>query len=80
VRTLYAGADVDEKLAILRKYNVEYVVVGDLERVYPTPNNECTPGGSEAGIAAFAQMVGSSLEEVFSQDGTTIYRVLPVSA
>ncbi len=80
VRTLYTSAHVDEKVAILRKYNVAYVVVGDLERVYPTPNNECTAGGSAAGIAAFDQMVGSSLEEVFSQDGTTIYRVLPVSA
>jgi uncharacterized membrane protein len=80
VRTLYTSADVAEKDAILRKYNVAYVVVGDLERVYPTPNNECTPGGSAAGIAAFDQMVGSSLEEVFSQDGTTIYRVLPVAA
>jgi uncharacterized membrane protein/4-amino-4-deoxy-L-arabinose transferase-like glycosyltransferase len=77
VRTLYTSADVAEKEAILRKYNVEYVVVGDLERIYPIPNNECTPGGSEAGIAAFDQMVGSTLEEVFSQDGTTIYRVLP---
>ena len=80
VRTLYTSANVDEKVAILRKYNVEYVVVGDLERVYPTPNNECTPGGSDEGIAAFDQMVGSSLQEVFSQDGTTIYRVLPAAA
>jgi uncharacterized membrane protein len=80
VRTLYTRADVDEKEAILRKYNVAYVVVGDLERVYPAPNNECTPGGSATGIAAFDQMVGSSLEQVFSQDGTTIYRVLPISA
>ncbi len=80
VRTLYTSANVDEKAAILRKYHVAYVIVGDLERVYPTPNNECTPGGSAEGIAAFDQMLGSSLEEVFSQDGTTIYRVLPVAA
>jgi hypothetical protein len=80
VRSLYTSANVAEKEAILRKYNVEYVVVGDLERVYPIPNNECTPAGSEAGIAAFDQMVGTSLEQVFSQDGTTIYRVLPAAA
>jgi uncharacterized membrane protein/4-amino-4-deoxy-L-arabinose transferase-like glycosyltransferase len=80
VRTLYTSPSVDEKEAILRKYNVEFVVLGDLERIYPSPNNECTPGGSAAGIAAFDQMVGSSLEEVFSQEGTTIYRVLPISA
>ena len=80
VRTLYTSPNVEEKVAILRKYNVAYVVIGDLERAYPTPNNECTPGGSAAGIAAFGHMVGSSLEQVFSQDGTTIYRVLPVAA
>ena len=80
VRTLYTSPSVDEKEAILRKYNVEFVVLGDLERIYPSPNNECTPKGSTTGIAAFDLMVGSSLEEVFSQEGTTIYRVLPISA
>lgn len=79
VRTLYTSADTAEKDAILRKYRVAYVVVGDLERVYPTPDNACTPGGSAAGIAAFDRMVGTSLEEVFSDEGTTIYRVLPVT-
>ena len=80
VRTLYTSADVAVKEAILRKYIVAYVVVGDLERVYPRPNNECTPDSSDAGIAAFDQMVGVSLEQVFSQDGTVIYRVLPAAA
>ncbi|MFT4039794.1 MAG: DUF2298 domain-containing protein, partial [Thermomicrobiales bacterium] len=78
VRTLYTSPDVAEKEAILRKYRVEYVIVGDLERVYPTPNNECTPGGSAEGIAALESMAGTALDEVFSQDGTTIYRVRPL--
>ena len=78
VGRLYATSDPAEKLAILHRYNVEYVVVGDLERLYPVSNNECTPSGSAAGIAAFDQMVGSSLDVAFAAEGTTIYRVRPV--
>jgi len=78
VRTLYTSSDIDEKAAILRRYNVEYVVVGDLERVYPVANNECTPSGSKAGIEAFDAMVGTTLEVAHGSRGTTIYRVLPV--
>ena len=77
VRTLYTSADAELKESILRKYQVGYVVVGELERLYPLANNECTPTGSTEGIAAFDAMIGTSLEEVFSSDGTTIYRVLP---
>jgi len=78
VRTLYTSPDIDEKTSILRRYNVEYVVVGDLERVYPVADNECTPTGSEAGIEAFDAMVGTTLEVAYASRGTTIYRVLPV--
>ena len=80
VRTLYTTADVAEKEAILRRYNVEYVVVGELERLYPVANNECTPTGSAAGIAAFDAMIGSTLEVAHAAAGTTIYRVLPITA
>jgi YYY domain-containing protein len=78
VRTLYTSPDPDEKAAILRKYNVEYVVVGDLERVYPVNDNDCTPSGSQAGIEAFDAMVRTTLEVAHASRGTTIYRVLPV--
>jgi uncharacterized membrane protein len=78
VRTLYTSPDPDEKEAILRRYNVEYVVVGDLERVYPIADNDCTPSGSQAGIEAFDAMVGTTLEVAHTSRGTTIYRVLPV--
>jgi YYY domain-containing protein len=79
VGTLYTSPDTDEKASILRRYNVEYVVVGDLERVYPVANNECKPSGSQAGIEAFDAMVGTTLEVAHASRGTTIYRVLPVS-
>ena len=78
VRTLYTSTDLAEKASILRRYNVEYVVAGDLERLYPLANNECTPTGSEEGIAAFDAMLGTTLEIAHSAHGTTIYRVLPV--
>ena len=77
VRTLYTSPDPVRKLAILRKYDVAYVVVGDVERRYPVPDNDCTPQGSAAGIAAFDKLVPTALEPVFSNAGTTIYRVLP---
>jgi uncharacterized membrane protein len=78
VRTLYTSPDTDEKASILRRYNVEYVVVGDLERIYPIANNECTPSGSQAGIDAFDAMVGTTLEVAHASRGTTIYHVLPL--
>jgi uncharacterized membrane protein len=80
VRSLYTSGDPAEKASILRRYNVEYVVVGDLERHYPIADNDCTPTGSEAGIAAFDEMVGTTLEVAFTSGTTTIYRVLPIDA
>jgi YYY domain-containing protein len=80
VRRLYTSTDPAEKTSILRRYNVEFVVVGDLERHYPIPDNDCTPHGSPAGIAAFDEMIGETLEVAFASAGTTLYRVLPVSA
>ncbi len=74
----YGARSLDELVAVLRRYNVEYVVVGDLERLYPIGNNECTPTGSPDGIAAFDAMVGRTLEVAHSAEGTTVYRVLPV--
>ncbi|MFN8594399.1 MAG: DUF2298 domain-containing protein [Thermomicrobiales bacterium] len=78
VRRLYTSPNVEEKERILRKYNVAYVVVGDVERVYPLNNNECSPTGSADGIAAFDDMLGTTLEVAFTSDGTTIYHVLPL--
>jgi YYY domain-containing protein len=80
VRTLYTSADIEEKTAILRRYNVEYVVVGELERLYPIANNECSPAGSAVGIDAFEAMLGSTLEVAHAAGGTAIYRVLPIAA
>jgi YYY domain-containing protein len=78
VHELYASPDVETKLAILRKYDVRYVVVGQLERLYPEiAGNDCVPTNPTDGIAAFDGMVGSSLEVAFQSGTTTVYRVLP---
>ncbi|MDQ3412429.1 MAG: DUF2298 domain-containing protein, partial [Chloroflexota bacterium] len=81
VRALYTSSDSAEKEAILRKYNVAYVIVGDIERYYIVPNgNECVATGSTAGIAAFDDLLGDVLDIAFVHGGTTVYRVLPVGA
>ena len=79
VRTLYTSSSVAEKEAMLRKYNVEYVIVGDIERDYVVPSgNDCQATGSAASVNAFEEMVGATLEPVFTADNTVIYRVLPL--
>ena len=78
VRDLYSSADPTLKLDILRRYNVEYVVVGQLERLYPQiAGNDCAPTDPVDGIAAFDGMVGTSLEVAFQSGSTVVYRVLP---
>lgn len=79
VRDLYTSTDPVAKESILRRYNVAYVVVGELERRYPVPDNECTPTGSVAGIAAFDELIGTTLEVAFVAGTTTVYRVLPLA-
>ena len=77
VRTLYASPDPETKLAILRRYDVEYVVVGPLERMgIEISGNNCVQTDVAAGMAAFDGMVGTSLEVAFQQGETTIYRVI----
>ena len=76
VNLLYSSSDIGQKQAILDRYEVEYVVVGDLERAYPIGGGECATRESPQGIAAFEAMVGTSLEVAFDNGGTRIYRVL----
>ena len=48
------------------------MIVGDVERKWPYNGQ---PYASAAGLAAFDQMVGKSLDVVFDKDGTIIYGV-----
>jgi uncharacterized membrane protein len=76
---LYTSTNIANKRRVIDTYQIEYIVSGPLELIYPTTDgyNHCTSSGSAAGIAALSAMVGTDLEIVFSEDGTTVYHVQP---
>lgn len=79
IHTLYTSTNLSEKRRVIATYQIEYIISGPLETIYPTTDrySQCTSDGSPEGIAAFATMVGADLEVAFSRDGTTIYHVIP---
>jgi uncharacterized membrane protein len=71
INQLYNTININDALAILDKYNVGYIYVGQLEWVYYAPQ----------GLLKFDQMVDAGyLEEVYRNDGTSIYRVVKRNA
>ena len=64
VNRIYSTTDATEALSLMRKYGVEYVYVGQLERLY-------YPG---EGIGKFDQGLNGHLEEVFQSEHVRIYR------
>ncbi|HET9017873.1 MAG TPA: DUF2298 domain-containing protein [Thermomicrobiaceae bacterium] len=83
VREIYVTTDINLKLQLLRQYQVRYIVVGDVERLWTVPPGYAgisVPGpyyATSAGLDAFNQMVGTSLRVAFHSGHTTIYEVLP---
>ena len=67
VERFYQTTDAGEALEFLREYGVEYVYLGQVERLYYEPR----------GMAKFAEMEGETLEVAHRTDDVTIYRVLP---
>jgi len=68
----YTTPDIDITLAFLKKYQVKYIVVGQLERnVYP-PLNPTTDG-----LAKFEKYEGKYWKAVYHDGDTTIYEVIP---
>jgi YYY domain-containing protein len=65
VAQIYNTPDPNQALEMMRKYNVQYVIVGELERAYYQPQ----------GLAKFDQMVGQSLDLVYENPQVKIYRV-----
>jgi len=68
LKEFYSSPSSDVAIDFLRKYQVSYVIVGQVERLYYP----------EGGIAKFAQMEGRELQLVYENPGIQIYRVLPL--
>lgn len=67
VNAFYNTNNVQEALDFLEQYDAAYIYVGELERVYYHPE----------GLQKFDQMAATGhLEEVYRNQGTTIYRVI----
>ena len=67
VDRIYATPDAGEALELMRKYNVEYVYLGQLEHLY-YPDH---------GLAKFDEAMAPSLEQVYRTDHVRIYRIDP---
>jgi len=68
VQTLWNTADLAQTQQLLRRYRVEYVYVGPIERVLYAPE----------GIAKWEQLQGTLLTTAYQNSGVTIYRVEPM--
>jgi uncharacterized membrane protein len=66
VNEFYLDTDPEKAMAILDKYGVKYIIVGQLEQaLYPGP-----------GLDKFEQMDGLLWQEVFRAGSTVIYQVI----
>jgi len=67
VTDFYQTENVDGALAMIRKYDIRYIIVGDLERIYYQPN----------GLAKFENFDGVYWKKVFQEGDSIIYEVIP---
>jgi len=66
IREMYDTTDLSRAQELLRQYNVKYVVVGELERIYY----------GQEGLQKFPALADSGLlSRVFQNDGVSIYQV-----
>ncbi|MCA2001597.1 MAG: DUF2298 domain-containing protein [Chloroflexi bacterium] len=68
----YANPDIDAALAFLKKYQVKYIIVGQLER-----NVYSSLAPSADGFAKFEEYEGEYWKAVYHDKDTTIYETLP---
>lgn len=66
VVTFYQTEDIDQALAVIDKYDISYIVVGELERIYYQPT----------GLEKFSANDGVYWNKVFDQGNTQIYEVI----
>ncbi len=67
IADFYSTTDVNQAEAFLKKYNVKYIIVGQLEEAYYPPED----------LAKFAANDGKLWKTVYHAKDTTIYQVLP---
>jgi YYY domain-containing protein len=79
IRELYQTTNLERKRYLLRKYAVDFVVVGDVERYTIVGGGQdwADPEyySNSEGLEAFEELVGADLERVFDSDGTILYQV-----
>lgn len=72
VQTIYATPDAGQALALLHKYHVRYIYLGQLERMACGGTQPLPPES----LAKFQAMVGTSLRVVYQNPDVTIYEVI----
>ncbi len=65
MKTIYGTLDLDEAMALLARYQVEYVYLGPIERMYYRG----------PGLEKFESAAARGLTEVFRNASVRIYRV-----
>ncbi len=77
VDAFYATTDVNAALAFLEKYDVRYIIVGQLERAKYAPGAPSGPvlEGQPDGLLKFEQYDGLLWQEVYRDGETVIYEV-----
>lgn len=65
VQSFYTTTNVEDANAFLRQYNVQYIILGQLERIYY----------DGPGLAKFAELEGAMWDKVYEEGETVIYRV-----
>lgn len=73
VSTFYTTTDIDYARDFLKKYDVKYIVVGQLERAEYQRTDLPMPDG----IAKFELYDGRYWKAVYSEGDTVIYEVMP---
>jgi uncharacterized membrane protein len=75
----YATTDPQVALAFLHKYNVRYIIVGQLERAKYAPGASLgpVPAGAPDGLLKFDTYNGTYWHEVYRDGKTVIYEVNP---
>jgi YYY domain-containing protein len=75
----YTTTDIQAALAFLHKYNVRYIIVGQLERAKYAPGapQGPVPAGGADGLVKFETFNGIYWHEVYRDGNTVIYEVNP---